>query len=76
VGRSLTFISAGPMCISGASWTKGERDHSGDAERHRTGYALIATHSGANLYTVTTDPEGAIYTGVTLDKLAQVYQTL
>jgi hypothetical protein len=38
------------------------------------GYALIATHSGAGLYTVTTAPEGAIYTGVTLDELAQVYR--
>lgn len=38
------------------------------------GYALIATYSEAGLYTVTTDPEGAIYTGVTLDELAQVYR--
>ena len=34
------------------------------------GYALIPTCSGANLYTVATDPEGAVYTGVTLDELA------
>ena len=40
----------------------------------RQGYALTATHSGRGTYTVTTDPEGAIYTGVTLDELAQVYR--
>ena len=38
------------------------------------GYTLTATYSGANLYTVATDPEGAIYTGVSLDELAQVYR--
>lgn len=38
------------------------------------GYTLTVTYSGERTYTVSSTPSGSIYTGVTLDELAQVYR--